>query len=75
MSQVMFTLGFTVGTSIVLGTLKPYRQRQVGGWRPGSFKIGFPLQSALALGHEKILEYGVHQVCGPVSANARVLHY
>ncbi|CAE7840644.1 unnamed protein product [Symbiodinium sp. CCMP2592] len=27
--QLMFTLSFTLGTSIVLGTLKPYRQRQV----------------------------------------------
>ena len=29
-SQLMFTLGFTLGTGIVLGTLKPYRQRQGG---------------------------------------------
>jgi len=28
--QLMFTLSFTLGTSIVLGTLKPYRQRQAG---------------------------------------------
>eukprot|EP00439_Symbiodinium_sp_Y106_P028524 s4933_g3.t1 len=27
--QLMFALSFTLGTSIVLGTLKPYRQRQV----------------------------------------------
>ena len=26
----MFTLSLTLGTSIVLGTLKPYRQRQAG---------------------------------------------
>ena len=28
--QLMFTLTLTLGTSIVLGTLKPYRQRQAG---------------------------------------------
>ena len=28
MFQILYLLGFTVGTGIVLGALKPYRQRQ-----------------------------------------------
>ena len=56
-SQPVFTVGFTLGTGIVLGTLKPYRQRQVrGDGGLGCSESGVLFKMVLELGHEKDLE-------------------